>query len=345
MTPLLDISPEELAKRLADRGEQAFRAEQILQWVWRKGATAYAGMSNLPAGLRETFTASLPILTSRVLEQTRSDDGVVKLLIGYDDGEWVECVLIPDGARQTACLSTQAGCAMGCAFCASGLAGWRRDLTGGEILQQALHLQRETGAALTNAVFMGVGEPLANYGATVSAVGGLVDPRRGGLSARKLTVSTVGLPEAIRRLAGEDWPITLAISLHAPTDELRVQLMPTAARYPIAEVLAAARRFYASHHREVTLEYIVLAGVNDTPDCATKLAELARSVRCNVNLIRYNPVPALPFRRPDEQRVRAFADRLSRRGVNVQVRRSRGGQSQSACGQLRLRSTDARINL
>lgn len=336
MNSLADIAPGELAETLSGWGEKPFHARQILQWLWQKGVVDYAAMTNLSLPLRQRLQRKLPVFNTAVLQRADAQDGVVKLLLGCCDGERIECVLIPDADRRTACLSTQAGCAMGCAFCASGLAGLRRDLSPGEILQQVLHLRQQAGQPITNVVFMGIGEPLANYDATVRAVRTLIDPAAGGLSARKVTVSTVGLPGAIRRLAGEDLPITLAISLHAPTDGLRAQLMPAASKYPIGEVLAAARQFFAARHREVTLEYILLAGVNDDDACADALAELAGSLRCNVNLIRYNPVPALSFDQPEESRVRAFAERLARRGVNAHIRRSRGQDAHAACGQLRL---------
>jgi 23S rRNA (adenine2503-C2)-methyltransferase len=188
---------------------------------------------------------------------------------------------------------------------------------------------------VTNVVFMGMGEPLANYDATVSALRAMIDPQRGGLSARHVTVSTVGLPRQIRRLAREGLPVTLAISLHAPNDALRARLIPLAAQVPLADILAAAEAFYDSRHREVTLEYVVLAGVNDTKTCAEGLARIARRLRCNVNLIRYNPVTGLAFQRPAEAQVEAFAARMGELGVNVHVRRSRGLDVTAACGQLR----------
>jgi 23S rRNA (adenine2503-C2)-methyltransferase len=250
--------------------------------------------------------------------------------------------MIPTERFATACLSTQVGCAMGCAFCASGMGGLERNLTAGEILEQVLHLQQACGRRITHVVFMGMGEPLANYEAVVAAVRAIVDPRRFGISARHVTVSTVGLPKQIRRLAGELLPVSLAISLHAPNDALRRQLIPSAARFPIDEILAAAHEFFQSRKREVTLEYVLLGGLNDTNVCAEALARLAGRLRCNVNLIRYNPVESLPYRRPSQAAVQAFAQRLRRKGVNVQVRRSRGLDAQAACGQLRRRSEPQR---
>ena len=227
---------------------------------------------------------------------------------------------------------------MGCVFCASGLDGLQRNLSAGEILEQVLHLRQATGEKVTNAVFMGAGEPLANYDATVAAVRALIDPKRFALSARKVTVSTVGLPKQIRRLAGEDLPITLALSLHAPNDALRRELIPAAARFALDEILAAAETFYQSRKREITLEYALLAGVNDTNVCAEALAKIAHRLRCNVNLLGYNPVASLDYRSPGQAGVQAFARRLRQRGVNVNVRRSRGADADAACGQLRRRA-------
>ncbi len=297
--------------------------------------TDAASMTNLPPALRQRLADEAPVLTGTV--ETRSDapDGVTKLLLRWPDGQCVETVLIPAEGRNTACVSTQAGCAMGCAFCASGLDGVQRDLTGGEIIEQVLQLRAACGVEVSHVVFMGMGEPLANYDATLFAVRGLVDPKRGGISARRVTASTIGLPTAIRRLAGEDLPITLAISLHAPTDRLRQELIPAARGTTIAELIAAGRDFFHSRGRELTLEYLLLADVNDQPARADDLARVAKQMRCNVNLIRYNPVQGLSFRRPSEEKVLAFADRLRAAGVNVQIRASRGLTRNAACGQLR----------
>jgi 23S rRNA (adenine2503-C2)-methyltransferase len=229
---------------------------------------------------------------------------------------------------------------MGCGFCASGLDGVVRDLTAWEILEQVRWLGHRTGRRISHVVFMGMGEPLANFDATVEAVRALIDPDRMGLSARHMTVSTVGLPGRIRDLAALELPITLAISLHAPSDELRRELIPAARGASIEEIIEAARVFFASRGREVTLEYVLLGGVNDSPAQADALADIAHRLRCNVNLIRYNPVASLGFERPLKQDVDTFARRLDRRGVNVQIRRSRGVEADAACGQLRRRRED-----
>jgi len=330
---LLDMTVEEMRRSIEAAGEKGFRADQLADWVYRKSVTEAARMTNLPSSLADRFD----ILTSRVTRQSESRDGCIKLLLELHDGRGVETVLIPSAGRVTACLSTQAGCAMGCAFCASGLGGLDRNLTRGEILEQILHLRQVSGRRVSNVVFMGMGEPLANYDSTVAAIRAVIDPLRFGVSARRVTVSTVGLPRLILRLAREDMPITLAISLHAPHDSLRRRLIPAAGQYCIEELIAAAEEFHRRRKREITLEYVLLAGVNDSGLCAEALARIARRLRCNVNLIRYNPVASLPYERPSKATVESFAAGLRHRGVNVQIRRSRGLQADAACGQLRRR--------
>jgi 23S rRNA (adenine2503-C2)-methyltransferase len=332
------MTPDELAETLQTLGEKPYRAGQLLEWIWRKRVLRFEGMTNLSKELRERLAGQYAVLTGRIVARSDSDDDVTKLLLEWGDGQRVETVWIPSSGRRTVCVSTQVGCAMQCAFCASGQGGLIRNCSAGEIVEQVLQLQQIAGERTTNVVFMGMGEPLANYNATVRAVRALIDPARGGLSARKITVSTSGLPQAIRRLAKEDLPITLAISLHAPTDALRERLMPRAAKHPIRQILAAAEEFFQSRNREVTLEYTLLAGVNDTPACAKELAEVAHRLRCNVNLIRYNPVASLPFKRPTEVQARAFSQRLRQRRVNVHIRQSRGADVHAACGQLRRQS-------
>ncbi len=335
MKHVLGMTPGELQAEIEGLGEPAYRARQVARWVWGRGAGDFAGMTDLPQPLRGRLAERLAIRTGRVAGRRTSADGVTKLLIEWPDGHRVECVHIPEGRRRTACLSVQVGCAMGCRFCASGLGGLARDLTCGEIVEQVFHLAAESGERITHVVVMGMGEPLANYQATVAAVRAMVDPARLGISARRVTLSTVGLPRQIRRLAGEDLPITLAISLHAPNDALRRQLVPAASAATIAQVLSAAGEFYAARKREVTLEYLLLGGVNDSPALAEQLARLAGRLRCNVNLIRFNPVRGVPFAPPGEPAVRAFRDRLRAAGVNVHVRASRGAEAEAACGQLR----------
>ena len=335
MKHLLNLDLDKFMAELEAVGQPGYRAKQIAEWVWHKGVCDFGQMSNLSPRLQGELAEHLCVLSGKVIHESRSDDDVMKLLIAFPDGQCVECVLIPDGQRRTACLSTQVGCAMGCVFCASGLGGLGRNLTAGEIVEQIFHLQSACRERVSNVVLMGMGEPLANYEATVSAIRAIVDPQRLGISARRVTLSTIGFPDLIRKLIAEDLPITLAISLHAATDQLRRELIPAAGKTSIEDLIRAGREFFASRGRELTLEYLLLAGVNDSLECARQLGRLAGQLRCNVNLIRFNPVEGLDFRRPNEQAVRAFRDVLAKSGVNVHIRASRGSNVQAACGQLR----------
>ncbi len=336
MKHLLNMTLAQLGEELETIGEKKFRAKQIIEWVWQKGAVDFDAMTNLSKPLRSKLPEIFKILTATVEARSDADDGVVKLLLQWPDGECIETVMIPTEDRATACVSTQAGCAMGCEFCASGIDGLKRNLTTGEILEQIIQLQHATGVHITNVVLMGMGEPLANYDATISAVRAMIDPNRGGISARKITLSTVGLPAGIRKLAKEDLPITLAISLHAPNDKLRGQIMPVAGKkYPLADILSAAEEFFNARGREITLEYTLLDEVNDSPECATELINIAHQLRCNVNLIRYNKVEGLPYAPPKPGLTQRFAEQLRAEGLNVNIRRSRGASKHAACGQLR----------
>ena len=330
-----------LAAALAGWGEPRYRADQLVEWVYQRGAETYDAMSNLSKGLRGRLNESLPLYASRIVRRQDSSDGTRKLLLAWGDGATSECVLIPDGDRRTACISTQVGCPVGCVFCASGLAGLQRQLTTGQIVEQAMRVRQLCGEEdrLSNVVFMGLGEPLANYEATVGAVRTLNAEWGMGIGARKITVSTVGLPSQMRRLADERMQITLALSLHAPNDDLRRQIIPWAERVSIAELVDAACYYFDVTGREVTLEYILLGGLNDGDDHAVQLAQVARRMRCNVNLIQYNPVEGLPYLRPADGRAGAFLDVLRSRHINTHLRRSRGLDIDAACGQLRRRET------
>ncbi len=335
---LLDLTADQLRAVFAERNEPAFRVKQILQWIYPKAVGEFSDMSNLSKGLRIQLAEAFTLRSATVVNESVAADKTTKLLLEFPDGARVETVLIPGRNRRTVCVSTQVGCAMGCVFCASGLDGLTRNLTAGEILEQVLRFH-SSETPVTNVVFMGSGEPLANYDATLQAIRCMIDPDGLNLSARKITLSTVGLVEGIRRLANEDIPLTLAISLHAPNDELRSELLPAAANSAtIAELLDAAEEFYEARHREITLEYTLLDGVNDSNLHADQLANLAHSVRCNVNLLAYNVVEELDFQRPNEVRFQAFAARLTQRGVNVNIRNSRGESADAACGQLRQRT-------
>jgi 23S rRNA (adenine2503-C2)-methyltransferase len=290
------------------------------------------------------------IYSAEVARESVAGDGTRKLLLAFPDGETTETVWIPSGRRNTACLSTQVGCPVGCRFCASGLDGLRRNLTAGEIVEQALRIrlliadqQREDESTdrLSNIVIMGMGEPLANYEQLVKALRIINAPWGLGIGARKITVSTIGLPKQIRRLAQEDLQLNLALSLHAPDDELRRELVPWAQAVPIAELIDACGDYFKATGREVTLEYVLLDDVNMRARHAEGLAKIAKRLRANVNLLRYNPVAGLPYRRPGSEATYEFQRRLRERGINAHVRSSRGRDVDAACGQLRRSTREA----
>ncbi len=344
---VLDLNPDDLQSHLVELfGPEipSYRAKQIFEWVYRHRIHNFAEMTNLPRSIKELLDLHFCIYASSVVQNRPSNDGTRKLLLRWPDGATSECVLIPTEDRRTACLSAQVGCPVQCVFCASGVGGLDRNLTTGQIVEQALRLidlcPDET--KLTNIVFMGIGEPLANYDAVIGAIRILHAPWGMGLGARRLTVSTIGLPQPIRKLAQEGLPINLAWSLHAPNDTLRRQLIPWAAKIPLDEVIDACRYFFETTGREVTLEYLVLDGVNHRPEHAEQLARIASAIRANVNLIPYNPVAGLGFARPDDAVVMQFEQRLRRLGVNVHVRHSRGLDIDAACGQLRRQNQNPR---
>lgn len=327
-------------------GEKPYRARQVLDWIYNHNADDFARMNNLPKGLRARLAEDWHIYESSVVQEQSARDGTRKLLLRWADGATSECVLIPDEERRTACISTQVGCPVGCRFCASGVGGLERQLSAAQIVEQAIRVRQlcADGPRLSNIVFMGLGEPLANYRNTTQALRIINDPHGMHIGARKITISTVGLPEQMRRLAEEGLQVTLALSLHAPTDELRRELIPWAERVTIAELTAACAFYFEKTGREVTLEYVLLGGVNDAPEHARALAALCADMRANVNLIRYNPVAGLPFDRPATDAAQKFLDILRERGVTTHIRRSRGMEIDSACGQLRRRNASQMMN-
>ncbi|MGI9538750.1 MAG: 23S rRNA (adenine(2503)-C(2))-methyltransferase RlmN, partial [Miltoncostaeaceae bacterium] len=325
-----------LNETLDDLGQPGYRRRQILE-AKRAGAEAFEEVSTLPAALRAELAARLPFWSMSPEREAVSADGTRKWLLRAPDGVAVELVLIAHAAgRRTACLSSQAGCALACRFCATGAMGPGRDLSADEILDQALLAQRgasEGKARLTNVVFMGMGEPLQNLDAVLPAVRTIHAPEGLGLSARKIAVSTVGWVPGITRLTAEGAPARLAISLHAADDDTRSELMPINVRYPIANLLAECRRYCDTTGRRVFVEYLLLDGVNDAPADARRLAALLRDGRFHVNLIEYNPT-AGPYRASPTDRREAFEHALSRVGIEASVRRSRGADVAAACGQL-----------
>jgi 23S rRNA (adenine2503-C2)-methyltransferase len=315
-----------------------FAAKQLLDWVYAKQVVDPAEMTNLSADHRALVSEMLPIEQGRERESLLASDGTRKLLIDWpsiSETASTETVLIPAESRATACVSSQVGCPVGCAFCASGMNGLEQNLSAGQIVEQVHRLGRLGAGRVSNVVFMGMGEPLANFAAVTQAITTINAPWGLGIGARRITVSTIGVPEAIRRLATFALPITLAISLHAPEDALRRELIPWAAHARICEILDACRDYFDETGREITFEYLLLRGVNDRPHHARMLADLASTLRCNINLIRYNEVPGLPFERPAAADVHDFQSCLRERNVNAHIRASRGRDIDAACGQLR----------
>jgi 23S rRNA (adenine2503-C2)-methyltransferase len=335
-TGLLELSPGETEERVVQLGGKPFHGRIAREKVLGEGVLDYGEMTSLPLGLRERLETELPILRGRELERTTARDGALKLLLGFDGDIAVETVFIPSrraGRGATLCVSSQAGCPVACPFCASGLAGLSRNLTTGEILEQ--YVRGRAIGELSRTVVMGVGEPLLN----LDNVGRALDGVRleMGLGARRITVSTVGFPERLARLAASEPHFQLAISLHTPDDAQRDRLVPAMAGTPIEDVLAAGDDWFAKTGREVTYEYVLLGGENDTPGHAERLAGRLRGRRATVNLIPYNPIDEGDWPRPDTERVAAFQSALSGAGVVATVRWSRGVDGDAACGQLRLR--------
>ena len=335
--PAWSILPDEWKPILVDRGLRAFRADQILQSLYRDCIRDWDGATTLPKDFRETLKEEFPITPCEVAAVSESSDGTKKLLVSFADGEAVETVLIPAASRFTQCISTQAGCAMGCAFCASGANGLSRSLAADEIVAQ--HMLARSFGEVTNIVVMGMGEPFANYDETLRALRLINSGRGPNVGARHITLSTCGVVPGIERLAREGIQFELSVSPHAPNDELRSRLMPVNRRWPLDVLLPACAAYTAATKRIITFEYTVVAGVNDSRACAEELARQVRRVpMAKVNLIPLSPVAHRPdFRTPDDATMLMFLDVLMKRGVQTMLRRSRGKDADAACGQLRLR--------
>lgn len=336
---LPEVSEEELHRLLAGWGQPRYRADQIRRWLYASLVSDIAEMSNLPAGLREQLAAEFTVRGVRPVRTLRSHDGgTEKALLELADGQTIETVLMTYEGRRTVCLSSQVGCAIRCAFCATGAGGWVRSLSAGEIVEQVLYLARllkARGQAISHVVYMGMGEPLLNYRAVRQSIAVLNDPHGLNIGTRRITISTVGVVPGIEALAQEGLPIGLAISLHAPTDALRNQLVPINRKYPLEVLLAACREYIERTRRRVTFEYAMIDGVNDALPQADALGRLLRGLLAHVNLIPLNPVPELPYRPSPRERILAFERRLGQRGVNATLRISRGADIQAGCGQLR----------
>lgn len=334
LRPLLALGAAELESLVVAAGGKSFHARSLRRWVLERGVDRWDRMTDIPVAVRERLAPGIALLESTVVARRRAPDGTEKLLLRLRDGETIEVVVMQGSSGGTACISSQVGCPMACSFCASGLAGLARNLETHEILEQVVRARQ--AAPVTRIVVMGIGEPTLNLERVVAALDVVTSKNGLGYSARRITISTVGIPERIRALAEADKPYTLAISLHAPSDALRHELIPTARNTTIAGLLAAASDSFARTGREVTFEYVLLRGVNDRPEQARELARLLRGARATVNLIPFNPVASLPYERPEEERVRAFREALRRAGVVATIRWSKGLEADAACGQLRI---------
>jgi 23S rRNA (adenine2503-C2)-methyltransferase len=360
---LFDLTLTQVEEVLTSLGQPRYRADQLWGWLYRSLATDFALMTNLPQALREELAGKAVVHTLTPMAETVSEDGLArKVLFQLHDGETIESVLMFYYERNTVCISTQMGCAMGCVFCATGQMGFVRNLTAGEIVEQVIYFARQLkevngstreeaagqrvpqsssltprSSSLTNVVFMGMGEPLLNYDATWQAIETLHDPLGFGLGARRMTISTVGWVPGIERLSREKLQVGLAVSLHAPNDEVRNRLVPLGRRYPINRLMAACREYVARTGRRITFEYALIDGVNDSPELARQLARLLDGLLCHVNLIPLNPTEGDSHGPSPHERVLAFQGELEHRGIPTTSRLGRGIDIQAGCGQLRSR--------
>ncbi len=348
---MLDAIDASLGPWLRERGQGAYRLGQVRNWLFAQRAADFSEMTNLSHSLREQLAQDFTLWSTQIARHTSAEDGTEKLLLSLADGGQVECVLLREdpspglspedrGVRRTICISTQVGCGMGCVFCASGLDGLTRNLRTGEIVEQMLRLQLllKPEERLSHIVVMGMGEPLANLDALLPALEEASREDGLGISGRRITISTVGLPKAMRRLADSNPRYRLAVSLHAPNDALRHQIVPVSDKMPLATILAEADHYFDVSGRRLTFEYVLLSDLNDSPEHATELANLLAGRTALVNVIPYNPVSELPYRTPTHQAQETFRRILEGRGVAVRFRHRKGNAIDAACGQLRRRS-------
>jgi 23S rRNA (adenine2503-C2)-methyltransferase len=332
VTPLLGQSLEALTEWVVQHGQPAYRGKQLHQWIYQKGIRSLDEVTVFSKKWRDEVK-DFPVGRSHIHYRSKSTDGTIKYLLKLTDGHIIEAVGIPSDKRMTVCVSSQIGCPMGCDFCATGKGGFARNLETHEIIDQVLTVQADFQRRVSNIVFMGMGEPLLNTDNVVAAVRSLNQDV--GIGQRMITVSTVGIPGHIRRLAEQQLQVTLAVSLHASNQALRTQLIPSADKYPLQDLLSECRDYVKITGRRVTFEYVVLADLNDQPEHALELASELRGFQSHVNLIPYNPIVEVDYKRPSRQRVEAFTQQLKDKGIAVSVRYSRGLEEDAACGQLR----------
>lgn len=329
-----DLSFKELAEELKDLGEPSYRAGQVFDWLYKRGTASFEAFTDLPKSLRIRLEEDFLLGSLELAERLVSADKTEKFLFRLADGNFIESVLIPADRRATLCLSTQVGCRFGCAFCASGLGGFKRNLRPSEIVGQVLFLQDKLSLHLTNFVFMGMGEPLDNYDNVSKAIQIMNDSRGLEIAARRITVSTVGVIPGIERLKTLGLQVNLSLSLHAVREDMRSKLLPISRKYPLQKVLQACQDYVRETGRMMTLEYILLRGLNDSAEDASRLASIARRLRAKVNLIPCSPVSGVDFIPPPVETNKLFLRRLREKGVKATLRRSKGADIQAACGQL-----------
>ncbi len=343
MKEICSLTLPELKQWMKDHGEQSFRAAQIFDWIYQKGAKSFDEMTNLSKESRTKLAGEFSFPVLKLLKTVESQDGeTTKYLWELPDQKRVESVLIRSDERRTVCISCQVGCPARCAFCASGKEGLIRNLSVAEIVEQVLHIDRllkPLGERVCHLVFMGMGEPMENYDAVVKSIGIFNDPAGLCISQRRITVSTVGVVEGIKKLADEPYTVNLVLSLHAPNQHLRKKIIPYARKYPLEEILMAMEEYGRKTKRDITYEYTLLAGLNDQEEHADELAQLLEGRQCTVNLIPYNPVDGLRLNRPEKEVIVAFRDRLEAAGINTTWRYTKGKDIAAACGQLALQKS------
>jgi 23S rRNA (adenine2503-C2)-methyltransferase len=338
LTDLRDLPLQDMTALLAEAGAPAFRATQLCHWIYKRQATNLQQMSDLPEPLRQRLRERVYVSSLTLLRQQQSADSTEKFLFGLEDGNQIETVLIPAGDKRTICVSTQVGCAIGCRFCLTAQGGLVRSLRPAEIVSQVLYFQapgKTPERTFTNIVFMGMGEPLDNFQGTVQAIRILTAEWGLGISPRRITVSTSGLVRRLEAFGRADLKVNLAVSLNATTDAVRTQIMPINKPYPIATLLAACRAFPLAVRQRITFEYVLLRDVNDTLADARRLVKLMYGLRCKINLLPFNEIPGVPYRRPSEATIQQFQNYLLQHGLSAFVRQSRGRDISAACGQLR----------
>ncbi|HTZ11375.1 MAG TPA: 23S rRNA (adenine(2503)-C(2))-methyltransferase RlmN [Candidatus Margulisiibacteriota bacterium] len=338
MPEITELSLEELKKYFRDLREPEFHAVQLFNWIYKKGATEFSSMSNLPKGLRKNLEEKFSLHNLELIKSLRSIDGTEKFLLRLKDGGAIEAVSIPFDERVTACISSQLGCRFTCSFCASGQSGFKRNLTTAEMLGELRYIKNNSlRRELTHLVFMGTGEPLDNYDNLIKAIRVINSPEAFNIGARRITISTAGVIPGIKKLSAEGLQVELSVSLHAADEATRSKLMPINKKYPLKELINACAEYIDKTNRQVTFEYILIKGVNSDLQKALKLSKILAGLNCKVNLIPFNPIEGLQVETVNKLEAILFRDYLAKHGINVTMRRERGRDINAACGQLRLR--------